>query len=77
MLSFSFQILSFYPGACRCPRIGRKEILLLTRGRAVQNDHCTARLCHLLQKSTAGVGKKSCDSLQDAAKKERENVNNG
>jgi len=77
MLSFSFQILSFYPGACWCPRTGGKEILLLTRGRAVQNDHCTARLCHLLQKSTAGVGKKPCDSLQDAAKKEQENVNNG
>jgi hypothetical protein len=57
MLSFSFQILSFYPGACWCPRTGGKEILLLTRGRAVQTDHCTARLCHLLQKSTAGVGK--------------------
>ena len=53
MLSFSFQILSFYPGACWCPRTGGKEILLLTRGRAVQNDHCTARLCHLLQKSRA------------------------
>ncbi|EFQ05990.1 hypothetical protein HMPREF9436_02506 [Faecalibacterium cf. prausnitzii KLE1255] len=43
----------------------------------MQTDHCTARLCHLQQKSTAGQRKKLCDSLQDAAKKEQENVNNG
>ena len=45
-----------------------EEILLLTRGRAAQTDHCTVRLCHFPEKNfhAAPVGRRNISRQKNA-----------